>query len=130
MRRTAFVLTALLLTAACGSMGGDNGGLGSIGDIILGSPSSTQTSDVRGTVDTVDTGARRIDLNVTYVNNLRDNNNGQRGSIYYDNNTRVVFQNRDYAVTDLERGDEISVVGVNNNGRYVASTITVTRDAS
>lgn len=130
MRRATLVLTALMLTAACGSMGGDGGGLGSIGDIILGSPSSTTTSDVRGEVSYVDTRERRIDLNVTYVNNLRDNNNGQRGSIYYDNETRVVYQNNNYNVTDLERGDEISVVGVNDNGRYVARTITVTRDAS
>jgi hypothetical protein len=129
MRRATLVLTALLLTAACGSMGGD-GGLGSIGDIILGSPSSTETSDVRGEVSYIDTNARRIDLDVTYINNLRDNNNGQRGSIYYDSNTRVVYQNNEYNVTDLERGDEISVVGVNDNGRYVARTITVTRDVS
>ena len=129
MRRATLVLTALMLTAACGSMGGD-GGLGSIGDIILGSPSSTTTSDVRGEVTYVDTSARRIDLDVTYINNLRDNNNGQRGSIYYDNETRVVYQNNTYNVTDLERGDEISVVGVNDNGRYVARTITVTRDVS
>jgi len=129
MRRTAFVLSALLLTAACGSMG-DGGGLGSIGDIILGSPSTSESSDVRGTVSYIDTGARRIDMDVSYINNLRDNNNGQRGSIYYDNNTRVTFQGRDYAVADLERGDEISVVGVNDNGKYVAREITVTRDAS
>ena len=129
MRRATLVLTVLMMTAACGSMGGD-GGLGSIGDIILGSPSSTTSSDVRGEVTYVDTGARRIDLDVTYVNNLRDNNNGQRGSIYYDNNTRVVYQNNEYNVTDLERGDEISVVGVNDNGKYVAQTITVVRDVS
>lgn len=128
MRRTAFVLSALLLTAACGSMG--DGGLGSIGDIILGSPSTAESSDVRGTVSNIDTGARRIDMDVSYINNLRDNNKGQRGSIYYDTNTRVTFEGRDYNVSDLERGDEISVVGANDNGRYVARTITVTRDAS
>jgi hypothetical protein len=122
-------VATLLLTAACGSMGG-GGGLGSIGDIILGSPSTSQSSDVRGSVQHVDTREQRIDLNVSYINNLRDNNNGQRGSIYYDNNTRVVYQNREYRVTDLERGDEIEVTGVNDNGRYVARTITVTRDAS
>jgi hypothetical protein len=129
MRRATFVLAALLMTAACGSMGGD-GGLGSIGDIILGSPSSTQSSDVKGTVAGVDTNARRIDLDVTYVNNLRNTNNGQRGSIYYDSNTRVVYNNQTYAVTDLERGDEIEVVGAANNGQYVAQTITVVRDVS
>jgi hypothetical protein len=121
-------LAALLMTAACGSMG--DGGLGSIGDIILGSPSSSQSSDVRGTVASIDTQARRVDLDVSYVNNLRDNNNGQRGSIYYDNNTRVTFENRDYAVTDLERGDEIEVRGVADNGRYIAQQITVVRDAT
>lgn len=129
MRRATFILAALLMTAACGSMGGDSG-LGSIGDIILGSPSSTQSSDVKGTVAAIDTGARRIDLDVTYVNNLRNTNNGQRGSIYYDSNTRVVYNNQTYSVTDLERGDEIEVVGVANNGQYVAQTITVVRDVS
>jgi hypothetical protein len=128
MRRATFILAALLITAACGSMG--DGGLGSIGDIILGSPSSTQSSDVKGTVASIDTGARRIDLNVTYINNLRDNNNGQRGSIYYDSNTRVTYNNQSYAVTDLERGDEIEVQGVADNGRYLAQQITVVRDVS
>ena len=128
MRRATLVLAALLMTAACGSMG--DGGLGSIGDIILGSPSSTQSSDVKGTVSAIDTNARRIDLNVSYINNLRDDNNGQRGSIYYDNNTRVTYNGRDYAVTDLERGDEIEVRGVADNGRYMAQQITVVRDAT
>jgi hypothetical protein len=129
MRRASFVLAALLLTAACGSMG-SGGGLGSIGDIILGSPSTAQSSDVKGTVAAVDTNAKRIDLDVTYINNLRDNNSGQRGSIYYDNNTRVSYQGKDYGVTDLERGDEIEVVGATNNGRYIASQINVVRDVS
>ena len=129
MRRATFVLAALLMTTACGSMG-DGGGLGSIGDIILGSPSSNQSSDVKGTVASIDTNARRIDLNVTYVNNLRDNNNGQRGSIYYDNNTTVTYNNQTYNVTDLERGDEIEVRGVADPGRYVAQQIVVVRDAT
>jgi len=128
MRRATFILAALLITAACGSMG--DGGLGSIGDIILGSPSSTQSSDVKGTVAAIDTSARRIDLNVSYINNLRDNNNGQRGSIYYDNDTRVTYNGQSYGVTDLERGDEIEVRGVATNGRYLAQQITVVRDVS
>jgi hypothetical protein len=124
MRIATLALAALLL-ASCGSAGGT---LGDLGSIILGSPSTSQSSDVRGTVDTIDTNARRIDLNVSYVNNLRPSSSDQRGSIYYDNNTRVQYNNQDYGVTDLERGDEISVVGVNDNGRYVAQTITVTRN--
>ena len=125
MRIATLALTALLL-GACGT----GGGLGDLGSIILGSPSQEQPSDVKGTVAYVDSGARRIDLDVAYINNLRNTNGGQRGSIYYDNNTRVVFQGRDYAVADLERGDEIEVRGVNDDGRYVAQTITVVRDVS
>ena len=127
MRIAAAVLTALLL-ASCGSSGG---GLGDLGDIILGSPSTSQSSDVRGYVSSIDTNARRIDLDVTYINNLRQTSStNQRGTIYYDGSTRVVFQGRDYAVADLERGDEIEIKGYNNNGRYVAETITVVRDVS
>lgn len=122
MRRVALLGVVAILLAACGSTG-----LGDISDIILGSPSTSQPSDVKGTVEYVDTGARRIDLNVSYVNNLRDN---QRGSIYYDDNTRVLYQNKEYRVTDLERGDQIEVRGANVNGRYVAETITVVRDVS
>ena len=124
MRIATLALAAVLL-AACGSTGGT---LGDLGSIILGSPSTSQSSDVRGTISGIDTGARRIDLNVSYVNNLRPSSNDQRGSIYYDNSTRVTYNNQDYQVADLERGDEISVVGVNDNGRYLAQTITVTRN--
>ncbi|HEX8412090.1 MAG TPA: hypothetical protein VF883_24785 [Thermoanaerobaculia bacterium] len=124
MRIATLALTALLL-ASCGSAGGMLGDLGS----ILGSPSAEQSSDVRGTVSAIDTGARRIDMNVSYINNLRPSTaNDQQGSIYYDANTRVMYNNAEYQVTDLERGDEISVVGVNDNGRYIAQTITVTRN--
>ena len=125
--RIATLALAALLATACGSAGGT---LGDLGSIILGSPSSTQPSDVRGTVDYVDQNARRIDLNVAYVNNLRSTGSDQRGAIFYTDQTRVQYQGRDYRVTDLERGDEIEVRGYNDNGRYVAETITVTRDAT
>jgi hypothetical protein len=118
--RKLSLLAVVLLLAACGS-----GGLGDLGG-ILGSPSSTQPSDVQGTVNYVDTQNQRIDLNVNYVNNLQTSQNAQ--SIYYDNRTQVVYQGRNYNVTDLERGDQVSVRGYNSGGRYVADTITVTRN--
>jgi hypothetical protein len=120
MRRLSAVALVLFL-AACGSMGslGDLGG-------ILGSPSSTQSSDVQATVNSIDTQAQRIDVNTNYVNSLRNTQTGQ--SIYYDSKTRVVFQNQEFKPADLERGDEISVRGFNDNGRYLAETITVTRN--
>jgi hypothetical protein len=102
--------------------------MGSLGDLggILGSPSSTQSSDVQATVNSIDTQAQRIDVNTNYVNSLRNTQTGQ--SIYYDSKTRVVFQNQEFKPADLERGDEISVRGFNDNGRYLAETITVTRN--
>jgi hypothetical protein len=127
MRIATLALAALLL-ASCGSMG--NGG--SLGDIILGSPSSTQSSDVQGYVDQIDTRNQSISLDVTYINNLRQSgsNSNQQGTIYYDSRTRVVYQGRDYRIEDLERGDQISVKGVNSGGRYLAETIEVVRDVS
>lgn len=120
MRRLS-VVSVVLLLAACGSMGG----LGDLGS-ILGSPSSTQSSDVVAVVNSVDTTNMRIDVNTNMVNNLRNTQSGQ--SIYYDSRTRVVYQGKDFQPADLERGDEISVRGANNGGRYVAETITVTRN--
>ena len=126
MRTATFLLAALLL-ASCGT----GGSMGDLGDIILGSPSSTQNSDVQGYVANVDTSTRRIDLDVEYINNLRQSGNtNQRGTIYYDSRTRVIFNGNEYRPEDLERGDQISVVGANDNGRYVASTIEVLRDVS
>jgi hypothetical protein len=122
MRRATLVVAALFLAAACGSST-----LGDLGS-IFGSSSPSNPSAVNGVVTGLDTSAQRIDLNVTYVNQLRPNSSQSTGSIYYDSNTRVVYQGNSYNVTDLERGDEVSVSGVNNNGRYVAQTITVTRN--
>ncbi len=122
MRRVSLALTAVLLVAACSS----SGILGGLGD-ILGSGSSTQPSDVVGTVRNIDTSNQRIDLDVQTVNNLRTSS-ASNSSIYYDSNTKVQYGNQAYNVTDLERGDAISVRGVNDNGRYVAQTITVTRN--
>ena len=123
MRRASILMAALLLLAACGSSGLG----GTLGD-IFGSTAPTNTSSVNGTVTGVDTSAQRIDLNVSHVNNLRPNSSQSTGSVYYDNNTRVTYNGNSYNVTDLERGDEVSVSGANNNGRYIATTINVTRN--
>ena len=90
--------------------------------------SSSQVSDIQGTVSNVDTQAQRIDINVTYSNGLRNTQNNNY-SVYYDSRTRVMYQNKSYVPTDLERGDQIDVhVYNNNNGQLLADTITVTRN--
>ena len=116
----------MIFALGCGGLG-DLGGLGGLGD-ILGSSTPQETSDVRGTVVGVDRTNQRIDLDVAYVNNLQ---NEQRGaSIYYDRNTVVEYRNQTYSPENLERGDQIAVVGSNVNGRYVATRITVVSDAT
>lgn len=124
----AAAVAALLLLAACGS----NSGLGDLGG-IFGTPQSSSTGTntngtIGATVNFVDTQNQRIDVTVNYVNNLRNSQGNQ--SIYYSNQTRVVYNgNSRYNVSDLERGDQISVTGYqDNNGRFVADTITVTRN--
>lgn len=121
MRKASLLLLATVLLAGCGS-----GSLGDLGNIILGSPSAQQSSDVVGTVNSVDTANQLINLDVNMVNNLRTTQSGQ--AVYYDNNTRVVYNNQSFNVTDLERGDQVSIRGANNGGRYIAETITVTRN--
>jgi hypothetical protein len=119
------ILVALATVMAVGCGGGLLPDLGGLGD-ILGSGSPSQNSDLRGTVVEVDTRNRTIQLDVAYINNLRDE---RRGSvIHYDNETVVEYDRRTYRPEDLERGDEISVVGSNQNGRYVARRITVLRN--
>jgi len=123
MRRLS-LLAAVLLIAACSS----NSGLGDLGS-IFGTPqtSSSNPSSVQATVNFIDPTNQHIDVNINYVNNLRNSQGNQ--SIYYDNRTRVVYNgNSGYSPTDLERGDQISVTGSNDNGRFLADTITVTRN--
>ncbi len=122
MRKATLLLGVVLLAAACGSSG-----LGDLGS-IFGSQSQSNPSSINGTVTGVDTSQQRIDLNVSYVNNLRPNSTQSTGSVYYDSNTKVVYNGNTYNVTDLERGDEVSISGYNSNGRYVAQTVNVTRN--
>ena len=104
------------------------GGNGNASSYPSGNYPSNQVSDIQGTVSYVDTQAQRIDINVTYSNGLRNTQNNN-SSVYYDSRTRVMYQNKSYVPTDLERGDQIDVhVYNNNNGQLLADTITVTRN--
>lgn len=111
---TAFVATAFL--TGCGSTG--------IGDILGGGSSTPRTddrrtddrydpyeqrvTDVRGTIESIDTRARAIVVDAEdtgYQNSLRNGNDNL--VLYYDDSTTVEHQGRTYRVQDLERGDRI-----------------------
>ena len=92
-------------------------------------PSNGQQFTITGTVNSVDTTAQRIDLYSAYATGLRTNGGQGNYSVYYNSNTPVYYQGNSYSPTALERGDQVSVSAYDNGGgRYVASSINVTRN--
>ena len=89
--------------AACANTGGLGGMLGS----VLGGGSQQVSGTVRG----IDTRGQRITIQDT---------NGRNATLTYDNQTQVVYQNRNYPVTSLEYGDQVTarIQGSSNNGTY------------
>ncbi len=124
-RKAGTITTALLamvLLAGCGSSG--------LGDILGGGGNSQPTSsgDIRGTVNFVDTSNRFVDLtNVSgYETRLQDGSSrGQTARVYYDAQTPVEYQGRNYRPEDLERGDEIAVRLQQSGNQLIAHSMTV-----
>lgn len=116
----AAAVFALLLAAACGS--------GNYGNVFGG---GKQAYDIHGTVDSVDTNSRSIFLtNVSgYNNNLMGSGGyGNTVRVYYDNNTTVSFQGRNYRPEDLERGDQVTVHANSSGNTLMAQSMDVTYD--
>jgi hypothetical protein len=121
--RTAKVFAAaafaLLLVAACSSNYpiGNNGG-------VYG---NNGYYDIRGTVDSVDTNSHSIWLNnATGYNTSLNSGSGNMVRVYYDNNTTVNFNGRNYRPADLERGDEVVVHASQTGTQIVANSMDVT----
>ena len=120
--RRGVVLAAVL--AASGCAGGGLGGLGGLGDILAGAaglPGSGQQGQGQGQVvaeiQGLDTQRQLIQVRTQ---------NGQTGSLLYDQNTVVVYQQRQYQVSNLERGDVVAIqVQQTNQGSPYASRIDV-----
>ncbi|MEW5928654.1 MAG: hypothetical protein AB1941_14395 [Gemmatimonadota bacterium] len=118
--RRGVVLAALL--AAPGCAGGGLGNLGTLGDILAGAagvPGSgqQQQGQVVAEVQGLDTQRQLIQVRTQ---------NGQTGSLLYDQNTVVVYQQQRYQVTNLERGDVVAIqVQQTNQGSPYASRIDV-----
>lgn len=127
LTRLTALAVAMLVTAACGSIG--------LPDILGGGGDDRRTGNdvvtVRGTVEDVDTRSRLIVVDGDARYNLRNaGGGGDRLTLYYDSNTTVVFEGRTYDPADLERGDRI-VADVDDTGnRLVAERIEVTHDVT
>jgi hypothetical protein len=111
--------TAVLVATmgACSS----TGGLGSILGGVLGGLGGG-TNQISGTVQNVDT--RNLQVVLTQ-------SNGQQVALSYDNSTNVVFNNQNYSVTSLERGDQVTArVQQLQNGGYYTDLIQVDQSVS
>ena len=111
LNRAGVLLALPLALGACA--GGAGGGLGDILGTVLGGtqPASSNVGQLVVQVEAVDQGNQEIDV-VT--------EDGQRGPIRYDQNTTVVYQQQEYPVTALERGDvvEMRIQQLSGGGYY------------
>ena len=95
--------------------------LGTVGD-ILGGMAGTGTgagNEVYGEVRYVDTQRQTLQVTTTQ---------GQTANVYFDNRTRVIYQNQEYQVTNLEPGDEVGMrLQQDQRGNVYTDYIMVTR---
>lgn len=117
-------LLAVFLTAG-GCAGGGLGGLGGLGDILgsmggMGGGGQQQQGEVVAQVQQVDESSRRISIQTQ---------NGQSGWVNYDQQTQVIYQNQQYQVANLERGDVVQMrVQQDQNGNLYTNYIVVTQN--
>lgn len=103
--------------SACSSAGAIGEALGG----MLGGQQAqgAQTAQAQGAIRGVDARAQQIALQLT---------NGQTVALGFDDQTKVVFENRLYAVANLEAGDQvIARVRDAGNGAYYTDSIHVTQ---
>ena len=99
-----------------------SGACSQLGSILQGVGGTGQGSQVSGYVEGVDTRSQQIALQVS---------NGQRVVLSYDNQTSVVYQNQNYPVTALERGDQVTArVQSTTGGAYYTDLIQVDQSVS
>ena len=116
LRRGTIALAALALLplAGCRSSSEIAEALGT----VLGGQGQGQAAQLAGTIAGVDTQNQQIGVQAS---------NGQTVALSYDQNTRVVYQDKAYQVTALERGDQVVARVIDRgNGAYYTDSISVT----
>jgi len=113
LRLFGMLSIALVAFAGCHELGhvdglGDFGGIGGSNDVI-------------GEVQVVDTRAREIEIRT---------DSGRTSVLRYDNNTQVIYRQKGYAVSNLEKGDYVAArVQRDRDGQNFTDTITVRETA-
>ncbi|MGH7817692.1 MAG: hypothetical protein ACREOR_09925 [Candidatus Binatia bacterium] len=109
-RLLGFLSLAILMLTGCPAVGPlDTGGYGGL------------NNDVVGEVQFVDTQNLELEIRTDA---------GRRTLVRYDNNTQVVYRQRTYPVTSLERGDYVAArVQQDRDGRPSTASITVRETA-
>lgn len=116
--RAAAAALALASVGACSQAGS----LGSVLGSVLGGGGQQQGSQVTGIVRQVDTRNQQLAL---------QQSNGQTIALVYDNQTKVVYQNREYTVANLENGDQVTArVQQTQNGSYYTDLVQVDQSVS
>ena len=110
--RAAAAALALASVGACSQAGS----LGSVLGSVLGG-GQQGGSQISGTIRQVDTRNQQLAL---------QQSNGQTVAIQYDNQTKVVYQNQQYSVSNLENGDQVTArVQQTQNGGYYTDLVQV-----
>ena len=118
-RRVA-LLFVLGITSACSNAGAIGEALGGV--LGGGQQQQQQAAQAQGAIRGVDSRNQQISLQLT---------NGQTVALSYDNQTKVVYQNQLYAVSNLEAGDQVIMrVRDAGNGGYYTDSIHVTQSVT
>lgn len=113
--RTAAFAASVFALGACSSAGG----LGEVLGSVLGGGATPASQQLAGSVRSID--ARNQQISV-------QQSNGQSVAVLYDQNTKVVYQSKLYAVSDMDPGDQIVArIKTTQNNAYYADSITVTQ---
>ena len=115
IQRAARLGAAVVSMAVAGACA-QGGTLGEILGGVLGGGGGG--SEVAGTVRGVNTSSQQLSL---------QQSNGQTVALSFDNQTKVVYQNRNYSVSSLENGDQVRArVQQMQNGGYYVDSVEVT----
>ncbi len=119
LARSGAAILLLGVTDACAN----SGAIGDVlGGMLGGGQAQSQAAQAQGAIRGVDSRAQQISLQLT---------NGQTVALAYDNQTKVVYQNQLYAVSNLEAGDQVIMrVRDAGNGGYYTDSIHVTQSVS